>query len=253
MVAAHPGHELVVHHWLERHEPLCFFLTDGSGGDAASRLDSSRRLLRAAGAREGSLFGRWPDRQLYQWLLEGHYEAFLAMRDELAAALTAADVEMVIGDAMEGFNPLHDLCRALIDGTVAEIRRRTGRIVANYAYALDVFADEADGGGVRADGDRGGELRLVLDHEALERKLAAATAYPEMRVEVEAALGRFGAAAFSTEVLRPAGAQPRLEAFALRTPHYETIGAQRVGEARYAEVIRYREHVLPALSAVAGP
>jgi hypothetical protein len=212
------------------------------------RLESSRRLLRATGAREGSLFGRWTDRELYRWLLEGRNEPFLAIRDELAAALVAADVEIVIGDAMEGFNPVHDLCRALIDGAVAEIRRRTGRCVANYSYALHPFAAEADEAPPQIDDD--GVLRFALDEEALARKLAAAEAYPEMRGEVGAALSRFGRMAFALEVLRPSATARQLDAFASRTPHYETIGAQRVVEARYAEVIRYREHVLPALAAV---
>lgn len=248
LVSAHPGHELVVHHWLERHEPLCFFLTDGSGGSAAPRLESSRRLLRAAGAREGSLFGRWSDRELYRWLLDGRVEHFLASRDELVAELIAAEVEVVAGDAMEGFNPVHDLCRALIDAAVEEVGRRTGRVVANYEYPLHPFAAEAGHEALAGD-DPGGELRLVLDDEALARKLAAADAYPEMRGEVETALRRFGPAAFATEVLRRAPAEP-LELFVTAAPRYEAIGEQRVGEDRYAEVIRYREHVLPVLEAL---
>lgn len=251
-MSAHPGHELVVHHWLELHAPLCFFLTDGSGGAAAPRLASTRRLLRAAGAREGSLFGRWSDRELYRWLLEGRVEHFVALRDELADELLAAEIDVVIGDALEGFNPVHDVCRAIVDGAVAEIGRRTGRSVANYEYALHPFGAEPGDESLRA-GDDGGELRLDLDGEALARKLAAADDYAEMRDEVEAALRRFGPAAFATEVLRRVPPFPSPQLVAAHPPRYEAIGEQRVGETRYAEVIRHREHVLPVLAAVRAP
>src|SRR5438045_2321202 len=63
LVAAHPGHELMVYHWMAQRRPLYFCLTDGSGGNAASRLASTTRLLDGVGARRGPLFGRYPDRE----------------------------------------------------------------------------------------------------------------------------------------------------------------------------------------------
>jgi hypothetical protein len=31
VIVAHPGHEMVVYHWMERHRPLYFCLTNGAG------------------------------------------------------------------------------------------------------------------------------------------------------------------------------------------------------------------------------
>jgi hypothetical protein len=42
---AHPGHELRVHHWIERTRPLVFVLTDGSGHTGVSRLASTTAVL----------------------------------------------------------------------------------------------------------------------------------------------------------------------------------------------------------------
>ena len=37
VVVGHPGHELMVYHWIESHRPLYCCLTDGSGGAAESQ------------------------------------------------------------------------------------------------------------------------------------------------------------------------------------------------------------------------
>jgi len=73
-----------------------------------------------------------------------------------------------------------------------------------------------------------------------------------MRDEVDAALARGGVAPFSSERLRLSSRRAKMKEFAVTPPPYEGYGEQRVGEGRYREVIRYRQHVLPVLSALAG-
>ena len=58
LVVAHPGHELRVHHWLERTAPVVCVLTDGSGANGRSRIGSTLGLLRLAGADAGPIFPR---------------------------------------------------------------------------------------------------------------------------------------------------------------------------------------------------
>ena len=41
-----------------------------------------------------------------------------------------------------------------------------------------------------------------------------------------------------------------LDAFDDELPAYERYGEQRVREGRYAEIIRYRQHVLPVRAAI---
>jgi hypothetical protein len=241
IVVAHPGHELVVHHYLERNHPLYCCLTDGSGGKAQSRLESTSRLLQRTGAVTGPIYGRFSDKALYRLLLDGQVEVFVDLVNELAESLTAADIESVAGDAMEGFNPGHDLCRALIDSAVAIIQTRSGRTLRNYEFAVynDPAADTKD---VR--------LRLELDDDALARKIEAAMAYREVKDDVLDALARFGREAFAVECLRPSSTPAMLEQFETNLPRYESIGESRVSEGRYREVVRYREHVLPVFNAL---
>ena len=134
---AHPGHELIVYRWVEEHRPIYCCLTDGSGGGATSRLSSTTRLLNAVGASTGPVYGRYTDKQLYRLLLEGRADVFVALAEELACAFEKAGVSYVAGDAVEGFNPAHDVCRLIVDGAVLILGRRTGRDVRNFDFLLD--------------------------------------------------------------------------------------------------------------------
>lgn len=232
VVVAHPGHELVVHRWMELHRPIYFCLTEGSGGAGSPRIESTDRLLKRVGAVHGSIYGRFSDKETYQLLLDGRVDVFVALANELAEELAGAGVTCVAGDAMEGFNPVHDICRGLIDA----VARRAG-IERNFEFSLHAPAG-SDG------------MVIELDPDALDRKIAAAREYRGLRDEVEAALAREGVAAYATERLCPSTRRKKMSEFAVTPPSFEAFGEQRVGEGRYREVIRYRRHVLPVLSAL---
>jgi hypothetical protein len=243
LVAAHPGHELRIHGWLEREQPDVFVLTDGSGGSGRSRLASTEEVLLRAGARPGSVFGRFRDRDFYEVMLEGRVEVVTDLARELAEALIERRVETVVADGIEGFNPSHDLCRLVADAAVRIASRRTGRAVSSYDYLLEGRPDACRGNG-------SGSLRFELDDEALERKLAAARAYPEMRLEIESAFGRHGEAAFRVECLRPADPEADVESLVGQPPYYESYGEGQVAAGRYPRVLRFREHFLPLARAL---
>jgi hypothetical protein len=241
IVVAHPGHELVIHHYMEVHRPLYFCLTDGSGGNAQSRLASTDRLIDQVGARRGAIYGRLSDKEVYRLLLEGHADVFVDLRNELAASLIDADIQCVAGDAMEGFNPGHDVCRVLIDSAVALVLARTGRAIENYEFAVHNNP---------ATDPEGALIRLDLDDSAFDRKIAAAMAYREITADVQDALERFGREAFAVECLRLSSTRAMLERFETTPPSYESIGESRVRAGRYREVVRYREHVAPVFRAL---
>src|SRR5260370_28386972 len=135
LVIAHPGHELRVHGWLGLANPLVFILTDGSGRTGSSRLAASSEVLRQCGARPGPIYGRLSDRELYQALLDGRRELFTGLVEELAQALRRESVALVAGDAVEGFNPAHDLSRLLINAAVARLRA-AGEAIENRDFPL---------------------------------------------------------------------------------------------------------------------
>jgi len=143
LVIAHPGHELRVHGWLEHARPTVFVLTDGSGSRGQPRVTSTSRVLETVGASRGDLYGAVSDRELYAAILSGGTEWLSAMATSLCDSLIRRDIRVVAGDALEGFNPAHDLCRHLIDAVVHRCQR-VGHLVENFAFALDAPPGTAD-------------------------------------------------------------------------------------------------------------
>ena len=79
LVVAHPGHELLVHGWLEQARPLVFVLTSGPGNGEAPDIATTASIVQQAGARIGSYFGRCTSRGLHNAMLLGEKERFNAI------------------------------------------------------------------------------------------------------------------------------------------------------------------------------
>ena len=244
LVVGHPGHELMVHGWLEAARPLVMVLTDGSGHAGVSRLPSTAALLARAGATPGSIFGRFTDVELYRTLLDHRAAVFADLVEELANAICQHQIAVVAGDDAEGFNPTHDVCRLIVDAAVTTARGR-GRSLVNTAFAL------MDAPSRRAQQTGASSSILTLTDGALERKLSAALQYPEMAAEVAAALGRFGDEAFRIETFRHVRG---CEVWAPGDvpPDYERYGRKRVEEGVYPEVICYDQHMRPLADLLIG-
>jgi hypothetical protein len=243
MIIAHPGHELRVHHWVERARPATLVLTDGSGRTAKSRLDSTTKILTDAGAKPGPVYGRFTDAAIYNAMLAGQRDVFLALLEEVATWLVAERIDYVAGDALEGYNTSHEVCRYLVGAACELAHRRSGRPILNFDFLLTGRPDECP------TALQSQAICLRLDAAAIARKLAAAENYPELKHEVEFALKEFGQAAFGTEWLRPvdnhAGLQP-----SSALPYYETYGEKQKAAGHYQHVIRQRDHLLPVIQAL---
>jgi hypothetical protein len=244
LVVAHPGHELRVHGWLEQARPFVFVLTDGSGSTGHSRLASTRQVLRAAGATEGSIFGRMPDRQLYAAVVRREVGLFTSLAEELACSFLSLQIDVVVSDAREEYNSAHDLCWFLVEAAVTMAAHRRARELESFDFGLIARPDECPGG------DRKPEIRLTLDDRTLERKLVAARGYPEMASELEVALRRFGAEAFRAECLGRADHDPERDWQPHGVPYYEQYGEEQVAAGLYSEVLRGDEHMVPLVAAL---
>ena len=244
LVIGHPGHELRVHRWLELARPTVFVLTDGSGHGQPGRLASTDRIVRGAGASAGLIFGRLTDRMLYDMLVRGEVGAWIEMASELAGHLLRLEIDYVVADAAEGFNPTHDLSRYVVDAAIARVSRESKRELPAFEFDLDAApdADHAPPGQ--------GSFHIGLDEEALERKIESALDYVEMREEVAALLARFGRRAFALEAFRPSrsGSARWLN----ELPEYERYGQRRVASGLYSTVITYGTHLAPVQAALSA-
>lgn len=244
LVVGHPGHELRVYGWLMRARPVVHVLTDGSGRDGEPRIASTSALLDNVGATRGSIYGRMSDREIYAAILAGDHARFIALAADLAAHLVQEKTEMVAGDAVEGFNPSHDICRYIINAAVRVASAATGRTIACYEFPLENAPDSAP------EALRSRALRVHLDDRMLEQKLEAARAYAELRPEVERTLQRFGPEPFRTECLSPVDLTDPYGWDPARIPFYESHGAARVASGAYEHVVTFRDHVRPLADAM---
>lgn len=244
LVIAHPGHELRVHHWLERARPLVFVLTDGSGRSDASRLQSTSNLLEATGSRIGPIYGRWTDRAIYEAIQAADVAAFIEVVRELATTFSDDAIDYVVADSMEGYNPAHDLCRMIADAAVLLSEHEQKRRLRSYEFLLVGRPDAVP------EGSREGAIRVQLDDEALRRKITAASKYAELKSEVDAAVRQFSTAIFATEWLIRSDAFADLDKFEHSSPYYERYGEQQVAAGHYDQVIRYSEHVKPLVTSM---
>lgn len=267
LVVAHPGHELCVYGWLEQARPLVCVLTDGSGRSGVSRLGSTTEVLSHAGARPGSVYGRFKDLELYAAILRGDFGLFERLAAELAEEFVREEIEHVTGDAAEGYNPVHDVCRVVIDAAAEMAGRASGRRIVTSDFLL--FRRH----GSLAAGGSDGAVRLSLDDAQLNRKLSMARKYPELQDEVTALLDRksldalrafpelsahiddfvtsdMGSEGYREEWLRLAARAQAESAAAGDAPFYEKYGAMLVASGAYDQAIRRRDHVEPLAAAL---
>jgi hypothetical protein len=263
-MVAHPGHELRIHGWLEKARPMACVLTDGSGRTTHSRLDSTTRVLESAACRAGPVYGVMTDQELYAAVMDFEHTRFADCVDELAALLVREEIDCVAGDAEEGYNPAHDICRLIINAAVRLANSARLHPIKNFDFNLIGPSDELPSTlSAKA-------LFVRLDESALARKLVAARNYPELQAEVAAALSgagtaallqhpdlmgpaalRFGATSsdqFAVECLRAVDGGPPAEQ--PQKPFYELYGERQVTAGHYSRVLRYREHMLPLSEAI---
>lgn len=237
LLVAHPGHEVLLYGWLREHRPVVCVLTDGSGHSAGSRLHRTRDLLQTLEAREGGIFGRFTDREVYAALLAGNIMAIAELVPELAEVITRLGVTEVVTDAMEGFNPVHDLCRMLA-GAACELAGVTTR----YEYPVDL--------GPRGYDQRPEALLTDLDDAVWRRKVALGREMSSVIPDILDMLEKWGEEPFRREAFLPIGDWTAAGWPEGTLPLYEQIGQERVAAGRYSSVIRYRDHLLPVLHAV---
>ncbi|MEB3322108.1 MAG: hypothetical protein VKI81_04725 [Synechococcaceae cyanobacterium] len=111
MIFGHPSHELAVLGLIQRDHPDIIFLTDGG---CPSRLKQSREGLRAA-AHQGTIqCFDVPEASLYDALLG----CDKSLPSEIASSLRRVIVEMnperIYCDAVEHYNPVHDITLPLV-------------------------------------------------------------------------------------------------------------------------------------------
>lgn len=236
LIVGHPGHELRLFRWLECAHPVVFVITDGSGS-GRPRTTSTREVLAAAGCAPGAVLGAFTDLEIYQAMLKGDVTGVAAVTERIADSLAALGVRSVVADAFEFYNPTHDLCSVVARLAASRAQEGSGVEIQCFDYAVTGPATAAG---------------LVVELEAADvvRKIEAAYRFENLSNDVTELLAAVGRDDLACEVLRPLANAINLPSPG-RKPYYEAHGETRVASGRYREVLRYEQHFVPFVRALA--
>lgn len=237
VILGHPAHVLRIYRFIEIYKPIIYIITDGSGSKGESKLDHVTRIIEDCGASTSRLTCRFTDAEMYRVIRDAVTETLHGLVEELSEDLGKNDVAVVAGDAIEGFNPIHDLCRYLINAAVKIHSSRKNRTVGNFDLLLDGPPDQGSNGD--------GSIRIKLSAEDFARKMQAINAYPGIEPDIQKAMRLYGENAFQNESLRPVRTPDQLSGWDTDVPFYESYGAKMVESGVYSEVITFEKHLLP--------
>lgn len=238
LMAAHPGHELLLWKWLRLEKPQVVILTNGAGANGMPRLEPTLDNLRQAGAQwMPRLLEPVSDGDIYQALLDGDTTLFEGWVEALSAHVVEQRIDCIVADESEDYNPSHDLC-CLLASRVAARARASGQQVQSFGYPTVGHPCPADR--LAAETHRMIELRP----NELQNKLGDMQGYAhrfggQLQRELDGFIAEFGEGAYGRECLFVA--QPtRYERPGADTvkPLFERIGEERVAAGVYKHVIR---------------
>lgn len=110
-IFSHPNHEIAVFALLKKLHAQIIFLTDGGG---EHRVEETRKGLESIGLLDQAIFLMHPEQAFYDALLHLDTDYFHKIALELRMALKISKPEQILCDAVEFYNPVHDLTLALV-------------------------------------------------------------------------------------------------------------------------------------------
>lgn len=240
LIIGHPGHELRAFKFLKDSKPDVYILTDGSGHSNDSRLHQSIELIESLGATYKNTITPFTDKELYAIILDGDLAQIRQVKEQLLFSIKENNYNKIFGDALEGFNPTHDICRYIINGIVAELEKNDPtKSILNYDFVLDKGPNNLS----QKENLTG--FSLELSPLELNMKMHAALNYPELKTEVEIAIERFGMSSFSWESYRRVTNLNQTINWESKFPYYEEIGKKRVASGSYNTCIEFEKHIKP--------
>jgi hypothetical protein len=247
-VFSHPNHELAVFGLARRLRPHLVFLTDGGG---EHRTNQTRRGLDSIGLLDRARFLRWTEQSFYDALLHRDAGFFAAVAGEVAESIEDLDAEQVFADAVELYNPVHDM-------TLPIVAAALGGRTSVTTYEVPLVYQRAETGEryeiqrmPRSYGSR--RIRVSLDEEEIAAKESARDDIYDILVRQMGPLlsalprehlGIEEVAIAATRLPGPGGER------ALR---YEWRGALLQGQGEVTDVITYADHYAPVASQFLPP
>lgn len=245
LVFSHPNHELAVYGLLQRFRPHLIFLTDGGG---AERVEQTERGLERIDLRDRAQFLDYPEASFYEGLLEGDVGLFREVARRIREKLDGIRPEQVLCDAVEFYNPVHDLSLPIVLAALADTDA-----VAIFEVPLlyQVPGDTERYAVQRMPASRAaGRVVVQLTAAELTAKLAARDeVYSLLRAQLGPVLGLLPDEHFAHEEI--AAAPPELPTpDDERVLRFEWRGKLHQRSGAVDRVITYADHYLPVASSL---
>lgn len=245
LIFSHPNHELAVCGLIQRLRPHLIFLTDGG---SAKRVAQTEEGLERIGLRDRAQFLDYPEASFYHALLDGDVSLFREVAHRVREKLDHVGPEQVLCDAVEFYNPVHDLSLPIVLTALAETE---GVAVFEVPLLYQIPGDSERYAVQRLPASRAaGGLVLQLTEAELNAKLAARDeVYSLLREQLGPVLGLLPDAHFAREEM--AAASPTLPVpDDERVLRYEWRGKLHQQSGAVDRVITYAEHYLPAAASL---
>jgi LmbE family N-acetylglucosaminyl deacetylase len=110
-VFSHPNHELATFGLIQRLRPTLVFLTDGGG---EHRINETQKGLASIGLADRAIFLPNTEQSFYDALLHVNTGFFLDVAGDLRAILKREKPEQILCDAVEYYNPVHDMTLPIV-------------------------------------------------------------------------------------------------------------------------------------------
>jgi hypothetical protein len=243
MVFSHPNHELAVFGLVQRLRPRLVFLTDGGG---RRRVDETRRGLDGLGLLANATFLDHPEDEFYARLLSRDHGYWRVVVRRLREAL--ATTERVLCDAVEFYNPVHDLSLPLVRAAVPDVPVFEVPLVYQRPGAAEAYSVQ------RVPPSRAATaLALELTTAELERKLTArAEVYRCLDEQMGPVLATVPPDCLAREEIMPASAHvpaPDGE----RVLRYDWRARVLLEAGAVREAITWGDHYAPVAAGLTAP
>lgn len=235
LFVGHPGHELLAYNFMSVYKPDIIFLTNGSGRNNQPRITQSINLIKSLGLKAYFPFESYSDRQIYDLILSNSIDSFLSTKLALKEFILEQKYQVILGDALEGFNPSHDLCRYLINSIVIDLENKIE--IKNYEFFQDDVRKN------QTSVKKPEDIILELNEDELQKKMDACINYPEIKSEVDKFVAQYGKSFFTLEFFRKVEEPKKIIGWDTEFPYYEEFGRKRIVEGTYKQLISFENHM----------
>ncbi len=249
VVLGHPGHELAVYGLLQRYPPdALVVVTDGGG---RQRVQESEEGLRRIGLLDRTRYLDFPEARFYDALLDRNADFFREVAAALRTALGPVEATAVLCDAVEFYNPLHDITLPIVRVALR------GHAATVYEIPLVYELDGRDGEYVvqrvpEAMRDR--RIRFLLDPRELDAKVTARNeVYCSLHEQAGPELLQVGRQDMACEEIAMADDWIPPPGAGGRAMRYERRARLLHAEGRVSQMITYADHFGPMLDLLEVP